>query len=246
MASTAVVDFANFVPQEVRVLTEEEYNDENAIEETYRVLASHGITRENICILTDYSPALTMANKQIILQRYNDENEARKHLMQVNHLVEYIVIDCYGENDIDIPVERIVQYIGRSLMRMAGIDILTDLFRLTNAQPELTSDAEDNIIDVHGPLRGPRLVERINNLLTFLYDYGWDHLFNPPDDYDPTNVNKVNLTPYTGAVENGCPICFDDNTVNLVSTPCKHIYHTACIEEWLKTHNTCPLCRKQI
>ena len=248
MASTSVVDFANFVPQEMRVLTVEDLFDEAMVDYLYRELARHGITRENICILTEYSPALTNANKQIILQRYSDVDDARDNLMNINELVESLVIDGYGENGLDIPAHRIAAYIGMRLIREAGIDIESDLFRLTNGQSELTSDAAYNIIDMQGPLRGPRLIERINNFLAFLYDYGWDHLFNAPDDYiptAPTNVNKVKLTPYTGTVENSCPICFDNNTVKLVSTPCNHIFHSACVEEWFKTHSTCPLCRKQ-
>ena len=236
MASTAVVDFANFVPQEVRVLTEEEEYDENVIEETYRKLAAHGITKENICILTDYSPALTTANKHIILQRYSDEQEARSHLIEVNHLVEYIVINCYGENDIDIPARTIVQYICERLMRIAGIDMLTDLPRLTEGCSKLTYSAKNLIIYIHGEERGRKIVNRVNTFISFLFDNGWNHLF----------VAEAKLSPYKGVVENGCPICLDDNTENLVSTPCNHIYHTACIEEWLKTNTNCPLCRIEI
>ena len=245
MVSTAVVDFANFVPQEVRVLTEEEEGDENVIEETYRELAAHGITRDNICILTDYSPALTDDNKQIILQRYSDEQVARHNLLKVNHLVEYMVIDCYGENDIDIPVQSIAQYICGRLMRIAGIHMLTDLPRYTGGFSRLTYGAEDDIIHINGVERGRKIVDRANAFISFLFNNGWHHLFVYDDDAS-TYVDSTNLTPYTGVVENSCPICFDDNTENLVTTPCKHIYHTACIEEWLKTHTNCPLCRKEI
>ena len=248
MASTAVVDFANFVPQEVRVLTEEEFYDETGIEETYRKLAAQGITRENVCILTEYSPVLTDANKQIILRRYSDKQEARKHLMNTNELIEYLVIDSYGENDLDIPVHKIVQYICGRLMHEAGINMLSDLPRLTEGCAELTPDAVYNIINTRGVERGHRLVERINNFLNFLYENGWNHLFYDDDDdahVESNDVQQVNLTPYKGVVENSCPICFDDNTESLVSTPCNHIYHSACIEKWLKSHSNCPLCRKQ-
>ena len=104
MASTSVVDFANFVPQEARVLQEEEYYDETLLDEIYRDLAKEGITRENISILTNNSPVLTDANKQIIMQRYKDEQEARAHLINTNELIEYLVIDLYGENDLDVPI----------------------------------------------------------------------------------------------------------------------------------------------
>lgn len=45
-----------------------------------------------------------------------------------------------------------------------------------------------------------------------------------------------------------CPI---DNEIYLINQyiiycPCGHKYHIACISEWLKVHNTCPICRKNI
>ena len=44
-----------------------------------------------------------------------------------------------------------------------------------------------------------------------------------------------------------CPICIE----KLVSKKtqivhCGHEYHHECIEKWLKTDNTCPLCRRLI
>ncbi|KAL3849108.1 hypothetical protein ACJIZ3_010990 [Penstemon smallii] len=49
--------------------------------------------------------------------------------------------------------------------------------------------------------------------------------------------------------ENECPIClaeFEPNSeINYLS--CGHIFHTSCVEKWLKYWNTtCPLCRDQM
>ena len=30
------------------------------------------------------------------------------------------------------------------------------------------------------------------------------------------------------------------------TTACKHTFHKACLDEWTKAHNTCPLCRQII
>lgn len=212
-----------------------------------------GITRENICILTDYSPGLTFINQQIILQRYNDLQVARNHLINANENIEFLVIDLYGENNLDIPVNNIVNYISVRLRRESGIDIISDLARLTEGASELSSDAVYNIIDIHGAQRGRKLVERINKFLAFLYSNGFRQLFSVAqlftnnDDDHAVKLIPYNATQNSSATEDtSCPICFDNNTVNLVSTPCNHIYHSKCIEEWLKSHNTCPLCRKQI
>ena len=43
---------------------------------------------------------------------------------------------------------------------------------------------------------------------------------------------------------NTCTICLEDmNEENVRYLPCCHGFHTKCINEWLKTHDTCPECR---
>ncbi|KAG2755034.1 hypothetical protein P692DRAFT_20690514, partial [Suillus brevipes Sb2] len=57
--------------------------------------------------------------------------------------------------------------------------------------------------------------------------------------------------------ETRCPICLDDARIcqnhsygrddpvtKLVE--CTHWLHKACLEQWLKTANTCPVCRKKV
>lgn len=44
-----------------------------------------------------------------------------------------------------------------------------------------------------------------------------------------------------------CSICLDDIKKNQESkTVCNHKFHKECLNTWLKTHNTCPLCRTSI
>ena len=42
-----------------------------------------------------------------------------------------------------------------------------------------------------------------------------------------------------------CVICMEDFKTGDVSTnlPCLHMFHTNCIQSWLKTQNTCPICK---
>ena len=235
MASTSVVDFANFVP--IQVDPQECFGDDTVIDDIYRDLAKEGITRENISILTNNSPALIDANKQIIMQRYKDEEEAYSHLINTNELIEYLVIDLYGENDLDIPVNSIISYICLRLWREAGITMMDDLERLTGGTSQLTSDAKDQMLYRWGEEIGVIRIARINNFLRFLYDNGMKYLFGTSPEFQ--------LIPYIGDEKKECSICYGDNAANLVSTPCNHIFHYTCIAEWLKTHSTCPLCRKQ-
>lgn len=40
-----------------------------------------------------------------------------------------------------------------------------------------------------------------------------------------------------------CPICFDVIEDDCSLLNCNHIYHSKCINIWLKDNNTCPICR---
>ncbi|KAF8104619.1 hypothetical protein N665_0171s0120 [Sinapis alba] len=43
----------------------------------------------------------------------------------------------------------------------------------------------------------------------------------------------------------GCPICLEEWSEGDVAAemPCKHKFHSKCVEEWLGRRATCPLCR---
>ena len=45
-----------------------------------------------------------------------------------------------------------------------------------------------------------------------------------------------------------CIICFDDFNENTIvtKTPCNHIFHKKCIENWFQWYITCPFCRSKI
>lgn len=47
-----------------------------------------------------------------------------------------------------------------------------------------------------------------------------------------------------------CSICLveatDTDQQQWKMLPCQHKFHPACIDEWLKSHITCPLCRKSV
>mmetsp|Transcript_16945 Transcript_16945/g.26999 ORF Transcript_16945/g.26999 Transcript_16945/m.26999 type:complete len:153 (-) Transcript_16945:750-1208(-) len=46
-----------------------------------------------------------------------------------------------------------------------------------------------------------------------------------------------------------CSICCEKFKLGGDATlldPCKHFFHDLCILQWLKSNNTCPLCRKEL
>lgn len=45
-----------------------------------------------------------------------------------------------------------------------------------------------------------------------------------------------------------CGICLGDFKIaeNITGLPCKHAYHTACVDEYFKGRRDCPTCRKAV
>lgn len=43
-----------------------------------------------------------------------------------------------------------------------------------------------------------------------------------------------------------CSICIEPMTVRVVTAPCGHRYHTKCLDDWLGTALTCPMCRAPV
>jgi hypothetical protein len=48
--------------------------------------------------------------------------------------------------------------------------------------------------------------------------------------------------------EDPCSICYSGYELgeSIKTLPCGHIYHVACIDEWLHIRNICPMCRQPI
>jgi hypothetical protein len=47
---------------------------------------------------------------------------------------------------------------------------------------------------------------------------------------------------------NDCTICLEPMAkgAECSQLPCSHVYHTACVSEWLRHVNTCPVCKASI
>lgn len=43
-----------------------------------------------------------------------------------------------------------------------------------------------------------------------------------------------------------CNICFEDIVDDKFKTSCEHKFHNKCLTHWVLSHNTCPLCRKNL
>ena len=50
------------------------------------------------------------------------------------------------------------------------------------------------------------------------------------------------------AGEGLCSICYDDikEGEEMLTLPCKHVFHNSCIKEWLAKEKACPMCKQEI
>ncbi|KAJ8426805.1 hypothetical protein Cgig2_000950 [Carnegiea gigantea] len=74
-----------------------------------------------------------------------------------------------------------------------------------------------------------------------------DHIPEDPTVSEDTLQPRFMTADLLGS-EPVCPVCKEDFIVGeeIKALPCNHFYHSGCIEPWLQTHNTCPICRFQL
>jgi len=68
-----------------------------------------------------------------------------------------------------------------------------------------------------------------------------------PDDDNATNSDNSTNSNYSNS--NSCAICvapYNEGDILLTINTCNHNFHQNCIQTWLETHNTCPLCRANV
>ena len=87
----------------------------------------------------------------------------------------------------------------------------------------------------------------LNELIERMLHYRRD---NPTDaaivsELPETKIDDINKLDND---KKSCVICMEDFKNGDVSTnlPCLHMFHTNCIQSWLKTQNTCPICKFQL
>ncbi|KAJ8450051.1 hypothetical protein Cgig2_033245 [Carnegiea gigantea] len=64
----------------------------------------------------------------------------------------------------------------------------------------------------------------------------------------PDPIRATRYRPGAGDVP-CCAVCLDSLTRGQrirIMPRCKHCYHVECIDEWLESHCTCPICRSQV
>ncbi|KAE8704978.1 putative Ribosomal protein L34e superfamily protein [Hibiscus syriacus] len=63
----------------------------------------------------------------------------------------------------------------------------------------------------------------------------------------PASKASIEAMPRIKVKESGgdCSICLEEFEVDEEARemPCKHVFHSGCIEKWLQIHGSCPVCR---
>ncbi|KAL4334661.1 hypothetical protein GQ457_07G002840 [Hibiscus cannabinus] len=63
----------------------------------------------------------------------------------------------------------------------------------------------------------------------------------------PASKATIGAMPRIEVEESGgdCSICMEEFEVGgeAREMPCKHVFHSGCIEKWLQIHGSCPVCR---
>ncbi|THD21598.1 putative Zinc finger protein [Fasciola hepatica] len=89
--------------------------------------------------------------------------------------------------------------------------------------------------------------DMLDNLITFLMN---QLQVGPPPATDAAiaALPVLDMTEELISRHKACSICFEDFQVSERCTrlPCQHVYHTTCVNTWLKQHATCPVCRKDL
>lgn len=78
----------------------------------------------------------------------------------------------------------------------------------------------------------------------------------PQQGLDPKIISSFPTLPYSalhklrdGNCDCECPIClseFNMDDVMRLLTVCCHAFHPECIDSWLASHTTCPICRSDL
>ncbi|KAM0850846.1 hypothetical protein ACQ4PT_052805 [Festuca glaucescens] len=68
-------------------------------------------------------------------------------------------------------------------------------------------------------------------------------------EQDPTASTSEVLNTVEAPCDDGqvCPICLQDDDADVwKETPFRHRFHGRCVERWLHTKGSCPMCRRQV
>ncbi|KAF6778781.1 hypothetical protein AHF37_01516 [Paragonimus kellicotti] len=136
----------------------------------------------------------------------------------------------------------------RITVRFPSQPVLTPTVRLSSSGNPLLMHFISGLNPLQGDIRNYVLNQGVfENLLSLLATQM--HAGPPPaTEAAIQQLPVIELTEEQVAQYKTCSICFEDYQTSEKATrlPCQHIYHTTCVNTWLKQHATCPVCRKDL
>ena len=171
------------------------------------------------------------------------------------------------------PQIRVIRIMRRIIFRPGGVIIIEtvlpanpeDAEQIPNAQGEQNQENVNNAENQAQGQQGQEGHHRPFNPFEFLLQSlldpsGLDRIIeefirNDPNIYGPPpaseeNISKLEEFDYDAEKykNSQCSVCQEEYTKEdkCLALPCKHDYHKNCITEWLKLHDSCPICRKPI
>lgn len=139
-------------------------------------------------------------------------------------------------------------------LEMDALDFFQNhLINLRNSGAEIqfvienhTSDPGMRSVNLGDYFSGPGLEQLIQQLSEN------DANRHGPPPASESAINSLPTVIITGQLLHSemsqCAVCKDDfeEGTQVKQMPCKHLYHDDCILPWLKSHNSCPVCRFEL
>ena len=115
-------------------------------------------------------------------------------------------------------------------------------------------DAFNMFFNNNSGMRSQRTMIPYMNIINRSFGFNFDELIERLRNRDnPTDQEILNELPETKIEDvnkldpekKNCVICLEDfkNGDKATVLPCIHLFHTTCIQNWLKTQNSCPICK---
>ena len=136
-------------------------------------------------------------------------------------------------------IPNILNSMGGIISNIAGPTI-SSLFSTTNNSNNILSFLDNHNNDF-----------QFNNLVNIIMSFESSLHGNPPasqkamDSLPKIEINEENINNYKDIT---CNICLEGFQIgNIIRVlECKHEFHERCIITWLKSRNTCPVCRHEL
>ncbi|ONK68902.1 uncharacterized protein A4U43_C05F17230 [Asparagus officinalis] len=98
-------------------------------------------------------------------------------------------------------------------------------------------------------LRRSSVTFRRGNITLFRVASEANHVEPQPIGLDQSVISSLPMLAYHRNGKDECPICLsavEEEEMVRVLPNCKHLFHVECVDMWLHSHTTCPVCRSTV